>query len=58
MDHVALGNFDMKKEHAFYPYDQSEPYISIRNEDKENLISAMGNPSHMTWMGVMTIGIS
>ena len=39
MDHVALGNFDMKKEHAVYPYDQSEPYISISNEDKENLIS-------------------
>ena len=39
MDHVALGNFDMKKEHAFYPHNQSEPYISISNEDKENLIS-------------------
>ena len=38
MDHVALGNFDMEKEHAFYPYDQSEPYIKISNEDKENLI--------------------
>ena len=22
MDHVALGKFDMKKEHAVYPYDQ------------------------------------
>ena len=48
MDHVALGNFDMKKEHAVYPYDQSEPYISTSNEEKENLISAMGNPSHLT----------
>ena len=48
MDHVALGNFDMKKEHAVYPHDQSEPYISISNEDKENLISAMGNPSQLT----------
>src|SRR5713101_6046945 len=26
MDHVALGNFDMKKEHVFYPYDHSESY--------------------------------
>ena len=58
MDLVALGNFDMEKEHAVYPYDQSEPYISINNEEKENLISTMGNPSHMTWMGVITIGIS
>ena len=48
MDHVALGNFDMEKEHVVYPYNQSEPYISISNEDKENLISAMGNPSHLT----------
>ena len=48
MDHVALGNFDMEKEHAFYPYDQSKPYINISNEDKEKLISAMGNPSHLT----------
>ena len=39
MDHVALGNFDIKKEHAVYPHDQSDPYISISNEDKENLIS-------------------
>ena len=39
MDHVALGNFDMKKEHATYPHDQSKPYISISNEGKENLIS-------------------
>ena len=39
MDLVALGNFDMKKEHAVYPHDQSKPYISISNEDKENLIS-------------------
>ena len=38
MDLVALGNVDMEKEHAVYPYDQSEPYISISNEDKENLI--------------------
>ena len=53
MDHVALGNFDMKKEHAVYPHDQSKPYISISKEDKENLISTMGNPSHLT----MTIGI-
>ena len=53
--HVALGNFDMEKEHVVYPYDQFEPYISISNEDKENLILAMGNPSDMTWMGVMTI---
>ena len=58
MDHVALVKFDMEKEHAVYPYDQSEAYIHISNEDKENLISTMGNPSHMTWMGVMTIGIS
>ena len=48
MDLVALGNFDMEKEHAVYPYDQSEPYISINNEDKENLISAIRNPSHLT----------
>ena len=48
MDLVALGNFDMEKGHAVYPYDQSEPYISISNEAKENLISAMGNPSHLT----------
>ena len=41
MDHVALGNFDMKKEHVVYPYDQFEPYISISNEDKENLISKL-----------------
>ena len=39
MDHVALGNIDMKKEHAVYPHDQFEPYISISNEDKENSIS-------------------
>ena len=39
MDLVALENFDMEKEHAIYPYDQSEPYITISNEDKENLIS-------------------
>ena len=39
MDHVALGNFDMEKEHAVYPHDQFEPYISISNEEKENLIS-------------------
>ena len=26
MDHVALGNFDMKKEHAVYPHNQSETY--------------------------------
>ena len=48
MEVVDLGNFDMEKEHAIYPYDQSDPYISISNEDKENLISTMGNPSHMT----------
>ena len=41
MDHVALGNFDMEKEHAVYPYDESEPYISISNEYKENLISEL-----------------
>ena len=35
MDHVALGKFDMEKEHATYPYDQSGPYISINNEDME-----------------------
>ena len=34
MDLMALGNFDMEKEHAVYPYDQSEPYMSISNEDK------------------------
>ena len=39
MDLVALGNFDMEKEHAVYPYDQSKPYITINNEDKENLTS-------------------
>ena len=38
MDHVALGNFDMQKVHAVYPHNQFEPYISISNEDKENLI--------------------
>ena len=37
MDHVALVNFDMKKEHAVYPYDQSEAYISINNEEKDDL---------------------
>ena len=41
MDHVALGNFDMKKEHAVYPYDHSEsyhvePHKGINNEDIEN----------------------
>ena len=41
MDHVALGNFDMEKEHAIYPNDQSEPYISIIHEYKENLISEL-----------------
>ena len=39
MDHVALGKFDMKKEHAVYPHDQSRTYIDISNEDKENSIS-------------------
>ena len=39
MDLMALENFDMEKEHAVYPYDQSKPYITISNEDKENLIS-------------------
>ena len=39
MDHVALGNFDMKKDHAVYPHDQSRTYINISDEDKENLIS-------------------
>ena len=48
MDLMALGNFDMEKEHAVYPYDQSKPYISISNEDRENLISMMGNISHMS----------
>ena len=38
---MALGNFDMEKEHAVYPYGQSKPYISISNEDKENLISEL-----------------
>ena len=38
MDLVALENFDTEKEHAVYPYDHSEPYITISNEDKENLI--------------------
>ena len=41
MDLVALGNFSIEKEHAVYPYDLSEPYISINNEDKENLISKL-----------------
>ena len=41
MDHVALGNFDMKKEHAFYAHYQSDTYINISNEDKENLISEL-----------------
>ena len=41
MDLLALGNFDMEKEHAVYPYDQSEPYIRISDEDKENLISEL-----------------
>ena len=40
MDLLALGNFYME-EHAVYTYDQSEPYISISNEDKENLISEL-----------------
>ena len=48
MDHVTLGNFDMKKENTVYPHDQSETYIDISNADKENSISAMGNPSHLT----------
>ena len=38
MDHVALGKFDIKKEHVVYPHDQFDPYISISNEDKENNI--------------------
>ena len=41
MDLVALGNFDMEKEHAIYPYDQFDLYIIISNEDKENLISEL-----------------
>ena len=39
MDLVALEIFDMEKEHAVYPYDQFEPYITISNKGKENLIS-------------------
>ena len=39
MDLVALENFDTEKEHAVYPYDQSKPYITISNEEKEKLIS-------------------
>ena len=35
MDLVALENFDIEKEHAVYPYDQSEPYKGINNEDIE-----------------------
>ena len=35
MDLVALGNFDMEEEHATNPYDQSQPYINVNNEDKE-----------------------
>ena len=40
MDHVALGNFDMKKEHEFYPYDHlesyhAEPHKGISDEDME-----------------------
>ena len=40
MDHVALGNFDMKNEHAVYPYDHSEsyhaePHKGIGNQDIE-----------------------
>ena len=40
MDHVALGDFDMKKEHAVYPDDHSEsyhaePHKGINNEDME-----------------------
>ena len=39
MDLVNLGNFDMEEEHAVYPYDKSDPYISISNEDKEKQYS-------------------
>ena len=39
MDIVALENFNIEKEHAVYLYDQFDPYITISNEDKENLIS-------------------
>ena len=35
MDLVALGNFYMEEKHAANPYDQSKPYISVNNEDKE-----------------------
>ena len=40
MDLVALGNFDMKKKHAVYPYDHlesyhAEPHKSINIEDME-----------------------
>ena len=31
MDLLALGNFCMEEEHAVYPYDQSEPYVSINS---------------------------
>ena len=39
MDLVALGNFYMEERHAVYTYDQSEPYISTRNEDLEKQCS-------------------
>ena len=40
MDLVALGNFNMEKEHEVYPYDHSEsyhaePHKGISNEDIE-----------------------
>ena len=61
MNHVALGIFDMKKEHAVYPHDQFKPYISISNEDKENLIPKLdisnGESITSNKFMVMTIGI-
>ena len=51
MDHMALGNFDMKREHVVYPHDQSETYIDISSEDKENSISEpdMSNGESITF---------
>ena len=54
---MALRNFNMEEEHVVYPYDQFEPYITISNEVKENLILVMGNLSHMKYMRRMTIGL-
>ena len=39
MDLVSLGNFYVEEEHAVYPYDLSDPYINIINENIERKCS-------------------